>query len=174
MFPEILVWNDYGRWNILMHGERKEICYQTMKRFLLKRSIGFQLINWIGQLPDSFVKFATTVANLFDQRHKELILQLQQAINWKLKHENYHFLQDGWFKQIAGCLNSVMGRSAKQGLNVPTKRAEILLSEHEDILWKKNVWGSDSPDQLLTTLLFTVELSFALRAGGCLPPLESP
>ena len=45
------------------------------------------------------------------------------------------------------------------------RKAEVLSSLDQEILWSMGILGIDEPEQLLNTVVFTIGLSCALRAG---------
>lgn len=95
----------------------------------------------------------------------ELVLNIQQYINTKIEHDVYKFLTDVRFKKLKGVIDSVFSKQCQRGENAPRKAADIITPEMEDILWSKKLLGSETPQLLLTTLLFYTGLNFALRGG---------
>ena len=50
-------------------------------------------------------------------------------------------------------------------VGIGVKKADVLTAVDQDILWSMGILGTDFPDQLLNTVVFTIGLSCALRAG---------
>ena len=81
------------------------------------------------------------------------------GIVWKL-------LGDDKFSDLRFTLDNVMKERCSQVVTcTPTCKADVLTAVDQDILWSMGILGVDNPDQLLNTVLFTIGLSCALRAG---------
>jgi hypothetical protein len=59
------------------------------------------------------------------------------------------FLSDGSFIQIKNTLENFMKSRARNHVNNPKHRAQIITLEEEDILWPKEVLESDNKNNLL-------------------------
>ena len=95
----------------------------------------------------------------------ELILQLQQYINRLLDNDQYKFLTEARFKQIKFTLDTRMRELTAIGNNIPAHKASIVTHDHEQRMWQNGTLGSQTPFQLLATILYQNGLNFALRAS---------
>ena len=77
---------------------------------------------------------------------------------WKL-------LDQDKFKDIRFTLDNVMKIRTANGIGIRVKKADIISKTDEDIMWSKGVLGTDSPEQILFTVLYVVGLNCALQAG---------
>ena len=69
------------------------------------------------------------------------------------------------FACVHNTLDNRMKQLTKMGCVKPRNKARIITLEEEEMLWQSGVLGSDSPKQLIETLLYLFGLHFALRAG---------
>ena len=70
------------------------------------------------------------------------------------KFNYFHYVLDSKLKQLH-----------QEGIGTTTRRAEVITFDTENRLWEERVLGSDTPQQLLDTLVFSFGLNFALRSG---------
>lgn len=85
----------------------------------------------------------------------------------------YHFnkhLNKGWsifndkeFQKSRNNLDLSMKLSRESGVDGSSKRAEVIEESHDQILWNKQLLGSDTPTQLVYTLVYLFGKNFALR-----------
>ena len=80
------------------------------------------------------------------------------GLMWKL-------LNDECFSDIKYTLDNVMKECAACNVGGPVRKADILTFMDKDILWEMGLLGTEYPKQLLNTVLFTLGLTCALRAG---------
>ena len=89
------------------------------------------------------------------------MLQLElKMFNWP-----YKFFRDDRFIQIQNTIDNVMKELSKEGIGAEKKQAEIISIEEEKKLWDDCILGVDTPDKLVNTLLYVIDLNFALRGG---------
>ena len=69
------------------------------------------------------------------------------------------------FRDLHITLDTVCASLSKEGVGTEVRHAAVIPIEHEDILWKKGVLGVATPESLLRTVFYTVELHFSLRGG---------
>ena len=94
-----------------------------------------------------------------------------QGINWKL-------LDDKKFTEVKYTLDNVMKARTAAGIGITVNKSDVLSKTDEDILWSQGLLGTDTPEKLLNTVLFTLDLNCALRAGKehrslCSTPFQS-
>ena len=58
-----------------------------------------------------------------------------------------------------------MKECAQENVGIVKKQAGVMNYEVEDLLWKQNVLGEETPDQLRNTVLFLIGINCGLRAG---------
>ena len=93
---------------------------------------------------------------------KSLIAMIQYHFNKSLS-KGWSIFNDGEFQKTRNSLDLAMKLSRQEGRDGQKKRAEVVEETHEEVLWDKNILGSDSPKQLLQTLVFLIGKNFALR-----------
>lgn len=94
----------------------------------------------------------------------EFILGLQSLL--KLKQSVvYNFLKDGRFIAIRNALDNVMKRRQEEGLGHNPRKADTVTNLMEETLWNNSLLGDSSPKLLLKTLVFSLGINLALRAG---------
>lgn len=97
----------------------------------------------------------------------ELVLCLQQHINSMLVDDIYKFLSDHRFRVIRNTLDGKMKKSAKENPNsTKSTSVDIISNEMEEKLWKEEHLKVNTPDSLITTLIFLLGLNFAIRGGS--------
>lgn len=95
----------------------------------------------------------------------ELILQLQQNINNNLKNDSYKFLAEPRFKQIKNTLDRKMREMSAIGNNLSSTKANVVTYEKENMLWSAGIFGLETPQKLLATVIYSMGLNFALRSS---------
>ena len=93
---------------------------------------------------------------------KNLIAMIQYHYNKSL-NKGWSVFNDSEFQKSRNSLDVAMKFSRQEGRDGQKRRAEVVEESHEEILWSKNVLGSDNPKQLLYTLVFLIGKNFALR-----------
>ena len=83
----------------------------------------------------------------------------------KTKGLTWRLLEDERFTELKFSLDNTMKLRTASGIGISVKKADIISKTDEDILWNTGVLGSESPEQLLYTVLYLVGLHCALRAG---------
>ena len=80
------------------------------------------------------------------------------GFTWKL-------IDDVEFRDLKYSLDNVMKSLTAAGVGVVVKQADVLSFSDEDFLWANGFLGVSNPQQLLNTVVFSVGMSCALRAG---------
>ena len=70
---------------------------------------------------------------------------------------------DHRFCELLLTLDTVTSDLHREGIGVTKKSAQVISFEHEELLWKRNVLGWDTPKKLQRAVFYTVGLCFALR-----------
>ena len=78
---------------------------------------------------------------------------------------NYKLIDGKDFTDLKYTLDNVMKQRTEEGVGIFTKQAKVLSLSDEDFLWCNGYLGTSNPQQLLNTVLFSIGLSCALRAG---------
>ena len=86
----------------------------------------------------------------------------------------WRLISDDEFHEVKFTLDNIMKDRTKQGIGMSVHKAEVLSLTDEDILWSLGLLGTHNPDVLLTTVMFTLDLSCSLRAGKEHYVLRSP
>lgn len=97
----------------------------------------------------------------------ESLRQLVCALFHYLRYEveqNWDFFRDSNFSLARKALDASMKCATKEGLGLNKRKAEFISNELEEKLWTENHLGTDSPKQLLSTLIFLIGINFGLRA----------
>ena len=81
-----------------------------------------------------------------------------QGFAWKLLNEDE-------FQDLRFTLHNVMKERVENGIGCRVRKAEVLTFTDEDLLWSLGLLGTHSPEVLLHTVLFSLGLHCALRAG---------
>ena len=77
----------------------------------------------------------------------------------------WHLIKDEVFTDLRHTLDNLMKPRTLMGICINVRKADIITKTEKDILWSRNVLGSDTPEQLLHTVLYLVGLSCALHVG---------
>ena len=93
----------------------------------------------------------------------EIVVCVQMFL--ETKGYNYRLIDGGEFTELKYTLDNVMKKHTTDGIGIVTKQAEVLSFSDEDFLWCNGCLGVSNPQQLLNTVLFSLGLSCALRAG---------
>ena len=75
------------------------------------------------------------------------------------------FFDDQCFEKMRKVLDAKMKELSKRGLGLEKKKADVISTEQEEIMWQNGILGTDTPQKLLDTLVYSLGLNFALRAG---------
>ena len=65
----------------------------------------------------------------------------------------WSFFKDKEIQKTRNSLDLAMKLSRESGADGMIKRAAVIEQFHDEILWKKNVLGSDNPKKLMHTLI---------------------
>lgn len=93
----------------------------------------------------------------------ELLLSIQ--MHMETVGGSFKLIDDPEFIKVKNTLDTLMKQRASLGIGTTVKKAEVISKEEEDILWNTGVLGSETPAQLLDTLVYLLGLHFALGAG---------
>ena len=125
---------------------------------LKKENVAFSLCKFIpeitkvkdgGPYPGSTLyQFVVSI-----QRHLN-----EKGLPWKL-------IDSPEFKSVKTVLDNVMKERAQENVGMVKKQAGVMNYKVEDLLWKQNVLGEETPDQLRNTVLFLIGINCRLRAG---------
>ena len=89
------------------------------------------------------------------------------GFSWKL-------FNDDTFKEVRFTVDHLMKLRKEQGLGNSVRQAEVLTFTDEDVLWSLGLLGYHNLKVLLHTVLFSLGLTCALRAGKEHRSLRSP
>ena len=78
---------------------------------------------------------------------------------------NFKLIDDPQFVALKFTLDNMMKSRTSDGLGIHVRQADVLSFSQEDILWGSGQLGSSNPIQLLNTVVFTLGMACALRAG---------
>jgi len=93
----------------------------------------------------------------------EIIASLQHYMRQRNRKIN---LFDGQsFTGLNNVLDAKMKLLAQKGIGIQKRQAKVITEEQEEKLWQLKILGTDTPQQLLDTLIYVLGLNFALRAG---------
>ena len=112
--------------------------------------------------------FVTEVRNMKGGEYRgntlyEIVSSLQYYLRRNDKPVN--FFDEACYAGLRSVLDARMKEIARKGIGINKRQAAIISEEQEDILWRKQFLGEDTPQQLLDTLVYLIGLNFALRAG---------
>lgn len=93
----------------------------------------------------------------------EIIIAIQHFLRYS--DRNVNFLNDPAFNKMKRVLDAKMKELSKKGLGINRKQADVITTHQENLLWEKGILGTDTPQKLLQTLVYSIGLNFALRAG---------
>ena len=120
------------------------------------------------QLNEALCRFITEVKKVdggdFPARTLyDIIICLQfwfetQGLTWKL-------LGDEEFTNLRFTVDNLMKDRTAHGVGGNVRKAEVLTFTDEDLLWSLGLLGTHNPEVLLHTVLFSLGLTCALRAG---------
>ena len=93
----------------------------------------------------------------------DIVICLQLLLNtivftWKLLNEDN-------FQRIRFTLDNMMKCCTTEGVGNSVRKAQVITFTDEDLLWSLGLLGTHSPQVLSDTVLFTLGMSCALRAG---------
>ena len=93
---------------------------------------------------------------------REIVIMIQMylhenSVNWKL-------LDDEVFPILRNVLDNTMKERTAVGLGV-RQSSSVISMAHEQILFRKNVFGEENPQQLLDTVIYLLGLHLALHGG---------
>ena len=87
---------------------------------------------------------------------------------WLLKEADQaevNILTDPIFQPFRETLDACMKELKGTGSYQP-KRAEVISAVDENMLWDKSFLGDETPEQLISTMVFYIGLYFSLRSGN--------
>ena len=74
-------------------------------------------------------------------------------------------IEDEVFTDLKFTLDNLMKMRTSLGIGINVRKADVISKTDEDILWNRNVLGTDNPEQLMHMVLYIVGLFCALCAG---------
>ena len=77
----------------------------------------------------------------------------------------YGILTDPIFQPFRETLDAHMKELKGIGSYKP-KRADVISAVDENILWDKNLLGDETPEQLISTVVFYIGMYFSLHSGN--------
>ena len=93
----------------------------------------------------------------------DIIICIQ--LHLEMHGREFKLLDDPAFIQLKHTLDNTMKEHAKAGLTVKRRQAQPISRSEEEDMWSRGILGSESPSQLLETLVYVFGLNFALRAA---------
>ena len=78
---------------------------------------------------------------------------------------NYKLIDDPEFSVLKFTLDNVMKARVASGIGINISQAQVITFSQEDQIWMSGQLGFDHPVQLLNTVVFTLGMALALRAG---------
>ncbi len=93
----------------------------------------------------------------------EMLIAIQHYFRYNGR--NVNFLDDPQFSTIKRVLDAKMKELSQKGIGINRKQADIITIHQENALWNKGLLGTDTPQKLLDTIVYSIGLNFALRAG---------
>ena len=82
-----------------------------------------------------------------------------------MRGKSVKLLDDPEFNQVCNCLDNRMKELSKEGYVQPRIQADVIMVEQENDMWSCKILGSDTPKQLVDTLLYIFGVHFAMCAG---------
>ena len=76
-----------------------------------------------------------------------------------------NIFDDPMFKHFQDTLDGEMKRLTSLGVGANVRQAQAFSEEQEELLWKYDLLGCDSPVTLLNTMVFLIGKNFSLRRG---------
>ena len=76
-----------------------------------------------------------------------------------------NIFDDPMFTHFQDTLDGEMKRLTSLGVGANVRQAQAFSEKQEELLWKSNLLGSDSPVTLLNTMVFLIGKNFSLRSG---------
>lgn len=93
-----------------------------------------------------------------------LVTSIQNHLRMNGRHD-INFFEDPAYFTARESLNAVMIERAESGLGIRKQCLPISIEE-ENMLWDQGQLGTDTPGQLLNTMIYLNGLHFALRGGN--------
>jgi hypothetical protein len=131
-------------------------------------AIGELLSMSVQQLNDTLRYFVAEVRNLNGKDYRpNTLCEIASSIQHFLRENGrfVRFADDSEFAGMREALDGKMKELTRKGVGLNRKQADIITADQEESLWQKGILGTDTPTKLLDTLLYSVGLNFALRAG---------
>ncbi|XP_062579090.1 uncharacterized protein LOC134241013 [Saccostrea cucullata] len=122
-----------------------------------ERSIEKPLLQMTNkELNNQLTSFVTELKTLKGNDYKpnslyEIIVAIQHHLRSNGKFIS--LLDDSEFSDLRAILDAKMKELSKLGLGINKKQALVITEEQENIMWEKEILGSQSPQQLLDTML---------------------
>ena len=119
-------------------------------------------------LNDLLCYFVAEVRNKSGEEYRpntlyELVVAIQHYIRQSGKFVS--FLDDKCFEGMRKVVDAKMKELSSKGLGIDKKTADVITEDQEEVMWKKGILGTDTPQKLLDTLIYQLGLHFVLRAG---------
>ena len=125
----------------------------------------------------AFCRFITEIKKLNGEEYPgKTLYNIVVCLQFHLETLGFSFklIDNLAFRDLRFTLDNSMKARTAAGVGVMVKQAQALTAFDEDLLWVRGMLGTDTPDQLLNTVIFLVGKGFALRAGMEHKALRSP
>ncbi|XP_062572787.1 uncharacterized protein LOC134234758 [Saccostrea cucullata] len=93
----------------------------------------------------------------------EIVISIQHFLRGSGRFDN--FLDDTDFAYMPPVLDAKMKELSRMGIGISRKQADIISAEQENEMWERGILETDTAKMLVDTLLYSIGLNFALRAG---------
>ncbi|XP_062586115.1 uncharacterized protein LOC134247754 [Saccostrea cucullata] len=93
----------------------------------------------------------------------EIVISIQHFL--RASGRFVSFLDDTDFVNMRSVLDAKMKELSRRGIGINRKQADIISVEQENEMWERGILGTDTAKKLVDTLLYSIGLNFALRAG---------
>ena len=123
----------------------------------------------IDQFAEALCYFIPEVVKQNDELYPaaslyQLVVAIQKYVNFKKLP--WKLVEGKEFSDGKIVLDNVMKERTQMGVGTGKRVAKLILYDMEEDLWKRGFLGSDTPDKLRTTVLYSLGLNCMLRGVG--------
>lgn len=94
-----------------------------------------------------------------------IVIMLQMYLDMKGRHVRFLDPQSQTFVKVRNTLDNRMKALSREGFITAKSKAQVITYSQEESMWKSGILSVDTPERLLYTLLYSLGVQFALRAG---------